>query len=282
MSDDLILEVPGAIDFATLLDLDTTSDDQYRGWCHQGSPMRAFGGHLAAQGFVAAGTTVPGEYRPASIHAYFASAANSEAPVDYLVTQSRDGRSFTTRSVTAVQRGRTVLILLASFHRPEPGPSRQRRPEPVPAPPAAAPDGARSGRASIMERAIEQYVPSPAGDDDDPGVGHHRRWMRARLPIGDDPVLQAGALIYMTDMVLPMAAVQPHAERSPGVLPTASLDHAVWFHGTIRAEKWLLLAAHSPVLAGSRGLAIAHVYDETGRLVASAAQDVLARQLDAG
>jgi acyl-CoA thioesterase II len=122
-------------------------------------------------------------------------------------------------------------------------------------------------------------LPVPEPGSSDPGVGSHRRWMRARLPIGDDPVLQAGAVIYMADLVLTKAALQPHLAQSQGAARSTSLDHAVWFHGSVQAEQWLLLAATSPVLAGSRALSFAHVYSESGELVASAAQDVLARQL---
>jgi len=272
------LEAAGAIDFAALLDLEDRQADGFRGWCHQGSPLRAFGGHLAAQGFMAAARTAPAGQLPASVHLYFASAASTELPVDYLVSETRDGRSFSVRSVTGMQRGRAVLELIAQFHRPEPGPSRQRRPDAVACPPdscSARPDGT----GSLMERVIEQQpVAAPAGGD--PGEGHSMRWIRARLPVGDDAQLQAAAVIYMTDMVLPMAAAQPHAAQQPGVLPTASLDHAVWFHGVPRAENWQLFAARSPVFAGTRGLAIAHVYDESGALCASAAQDVLVRNLD--
>ncbi len=101
--------------------------------------------------------------------------------------------------------------------------------------------------------------------------------MRARLPVGDDRGVQAAA-IYMADMVLARAALQPHVSHSEGAARATSLDHAVWFHGAVRAEEWLLLEAVSPVLAGSRGLSFAHVYDQSGEMVASAAQDVLARQ----
>jgi acyl-CoA thioesterase-2 len=264
------------VEFAALLELEDCPDGTMRGWCHQGSPLRAFGGHLAAQGFMAAARTAPPQQLPASVHLYFASAASTELPIDYLVSETRDGKSFSIRSVTGVQGGRTVLTLIAQFHRPEPGPNRQQPAELVPGPPA---DGSvrPMGTGSVMERAIEQHPVSTAAGD--PEAGQSMRWIRSRLPVGDDAHLQAAAVVYMTDMVLPVATVQPYAATQPGVLPSASLDHAVWFHGAPRAENWLLFSAHSPVFSGTRGLAIAHIYDESGLLCATAAQDVLVRNL---
>jgi acyl-CoA thioesterase-2 len=270
---------PAEVDFAALLALEEIGDGRFRGWCHQGAPMRAFGGHLAAQAFAAAARTVPPHQTPASMHAYFAEVGSTEEPVEYVVSSTRDGGTFSTRSVTAAQRGRTALVLLASFQRPEEGPRRQLKPGEAVVPPAGDAGSGQPARGSFTERAIEQHalpVPESGGD---PGAGSYRRWMRARLPVGDDRGLQAGAVIYMADMVLARAALQPHASQSQGAGRATSLDHAVWFHGPVRADEWLLLEAVSPVLAGSRGLSFAHVYDQSGEMVASAAQDVLARQL---
>jgi acyl-CoA thioesterase II len=270
----------GDMDFATLLELEDRGDGRYRGRCHEGAPMRAFGGQLAAQAFAAAAGTVPVSQAPASMHAYFAKAAAAGQPIDYVVDMTRDGGSFSTRSVTAQQHGQTVLLLMASFHRPEEGPRRQRRPAGDLTTPDADDQGARPGEPSARLRAVEQHVlalPDPA--DGDPGIGHHRRWMRARAPIGDNAALQAAAVIYLADMVLTAAALQPHRHPSPGGARATSLDHSLWFHRAIRADQWLLLEASSPVLEGSRGLALAHIYSESGALVATAAQEILARQL---
>jgi acyl-CoA thioesterase-2 len=272
----------GDIDFATLLKLDDRGDGRYRGLCHEGAPMRAFGGHLAAQAFTAAASTVPVSQVPASMHAYFAKAAVPGQPIDYLVEITRDGGSLSTRSVTAQQLGQTVLVLMASFHRPEDGPKRRRRPEGGLVPPEEVDRSAWPGQATGRERAVEQQEAAlPGRPEDDPGIGHHRRWMRACLPIGDNAALQAGAVIYMADMVLTAAALQPHRDQSQGAARSTSLDHSLWFHSAIRAEQWLLIEASSPVLEGSRGLALAHIYSTSGALVATGAQEILARQLGA-
>jgi acyl-CoA thioesterase II len=282
MSADPTIVGTGDIDFATLLELEDRGDGRYRGLCHEGAPMRAFGGHLAAQAFTAAAGTVPVSQVPASMHAYFAKAAGPGQPIDYDVEITRDGGSLSTRSVTAKQHGQTVLVLMASFHRPEDGPKRQRLPEGGTTPPAEEDHRARPGQAAVRERAVEQHVLAlPDHTDSDPGIGHDRRWMRACLPIGDNAAMQAGAVIYMADMVLTAAALQPYRNQSQGAARSTSLDHSLWFHSAIRAEQWLLLEASSPVLEGSRGLALAHIYSASGALVATAAQEILARQLGA-
>ena len=212
------------------------------------------------------------------MHAYFVKTATAGESVDYVVTVAGDGNSVSHRSVTALQRGRTVLLLLASFHRPEDGPARWRTPDGPGAPPADdASDRTRPG--SVRDLAVEQLAPAPDGTVSDPGLGRYDRWMRARSAMGDEPALHAGAVIYLADMVLARAVLQPHMQDSDGSARAASLDHSVWFHSEVRADQWLLLEATSPVLNGSRGLAVAHVYSTSGALVATAAQEVQARQL---
>ena len=265
--------------FSGLLNLQDHGDGRYRGVCHEGAPARAFGGQVAAQAFTAAAKTAPAGQKPASMHAYFAKAATAGELVDYVVTVTADGNSLSHRSVTAMQRGRAVLLLLASFHRPEDGPTRWRTPSGPGTPPADQGPGDGPGHGSVRELAVEQVAAATDGSVSDPGVGHYARWMRARSPIGDEPALQAGAVIYMADMVLARAVLQPHVRDSQGSARAASLDHSVWFHSEVRADEWLLLEATSPVLNGSRGLAVAHIYSESGALVATAAQEVQARQL---
>jgi acyl-CoA thioesterase-2 len=265
--------------FSGLLNLEDHGDGRYRGVCHEGAPARAFGGQVAAQAFTAAAKTAPAGQIPASMHAYFAKAATAGEPVDYVVTATGDGNSVSHRSVTALQRGRTVLVLLASFHRPEDGPTRRRTPAGPGDPPPDQDPGDRPGRKSVRELAVEQVAAAPDGSVEDPSLGHYARWMRARSAIGDEPALQAGAVIYMADMVLARAVLQPHVRDSEGSARAASLDHSVWFHSEVRADEWLLFEATSPVMNGSRGLAVAHIYSKSGALVATAAQEVQARQL---
>jgi acyl-CoA thioesterase II len=279
MSEHATASAGADVAFSALLDLDDLGNGRYRGVCHEGALTRAFGGQIAAQAFTAAAATAPAGQSPASMHAYFAKAGIAGEPIDYVVDVGGDGNSLSTRSVTAVQRGRTVLLLMAAFQRPEDGPARRRMPDGPSTPPVAEDRGARPGPGSVAARAVEQVAATPGSTARDPGAGHYARWMRARSAIGDAPALQAGAVIYMADMVLARAVLQPHLENSQGSARVASLDHSVWFHTEIRAEQWLLLEATSPVLDGTRGLALAHVYSESGALVASAAQEVQARQL---
>jgi acyl-CoA thioesterase II len=267
------------VTFSDLLDLDDHGDGRYRGVCHEGAPARAFGGQVAAQAFTAAAKTAPAGQKPASMHAYFVKTAAAGEPVDYVVTVAGDGNTVSHRSVTALQRGRTVLLLLASFHRPEDGPARWRTPAGPSAPPADDPgDGPRTG--SVRGFGVEQLAPAPDGSASEPGLGRYARWMRARSAIGDEPALHAEAVIYLADMVLARAVLQPHVQDSDGSARAASLDHSVWFHSEVLADQWLLFEATSPVLNGSRGLAVAHVYSTSGALVATAAQEVQARQLE--
>jgi len=267
-------------DFAELLALDEREQGRFRGACHDGAPMRAFGGQLAAQAFVAAAKTVPAQQAPASMHAYFAKNALANEPVEYIVSTIRDGNSFSSKSVAAVQHGQTVLVLLASFYRPEDGPDRQQLPAEFAPPLADASEREHSAHQSIADRFVDQQeLTAPVPTAGRPGVGQFRRWMRARLATGAEPTLRAGAIIYMADMVLARAALQPHVESAQDRPRATSLDYAVWFHGETQPSAWLLFDASSPVLKGTRALAFAHVYDESGTLVASSAQDVLARQL---
>jgi acyl-CoA thioesterase-2 len=266
------------VTFSGLLDLEDHGDGRYRGVCHEGAPARAFGGQVAAQAFTAAAKTAPAAHRPASMHAYFVKAATAGEPVDYVVSVAGEGNSISHRSVTALQRGRTVLLLLASFHRPEDGPARWRTPAAPGTPPPGQGPGDRPGHRSVRELAVEQ-LPAPDDSASDSGLGRYARWMRARSPIGDNPAVQAAAAIYLADMVLARAVLQPHVQDSESSARAASLDHSVWFHGEVRTDQWLLLEATSPVLNGSRGLAVAHVYNESGALIATAAQEVQARQL---
>ena len=139
-----------------------------------------------------------------------------------------------------------MLLLLASFHRPEDGPARWRTPAGPSAPPADDPgDGPRP--TSVRGLAVEQLAPPPDGSASDPGLGRYARWMRARSAIGDEPALHAGAVIYLADMVLARAVLQPHVQDSDGSARAASLDHSVWFHSEVLADQWLLFEATSPV-----------------------------------
>jgi acyl-CoA thioesterase II len=283
--------------FVDLLRLDDLGLNLFRGWCHAGAPLRAFGGQVAAQALVAAGRTVePG--RPVhSLHSYFMRPGDPRRPLVYEVERLRDGHSYTTRRVTAIQRGEAVFTLSASFKKPEDGPDRQRGmpqlpdPEKLPDPytrwaSAGNPDPenywASTGRLTLDMRAV------PPGTEGLPGqvagVEQQFVWLKSASTLpDDDPLLHVCALAYLSDLTLASTAAlhlqPPHSQRNgPPTVNVASLDHAMWFHRPFRADQWLLFAQRSPTSSDGRGLAHGEFYTREGLLVASVVQEALIRQ----
>jgi acyl-CoA thioesterase II len=285
--------------FADLLELEEIDRDIFRGWSHAGAPMRTFGGQVAAQALVAAGRTA-GDRQVHSLHSYFLRPGNPTAPLVYLVDRLRDGGSFTTRRVAAVQKGETIFSLSASFKDPEEGGGHQR-PMPIVRPPeesldlykAADEAGETADRAqSVARLVLELRGPDPSsrfagsrvprGPEDEFGIldddiPRRRFWMRAAEPLPDDPLLHVCALAYMSDLTLAGTATLSH-EIPPGELMLASLDHAMWFHRPFRADEWLLFSIESPSSSDGRGLAVGEYFTEDGRLVASVMQEALVRR----
>jgi acyl-CoA thioesterase II len=278
--------------FVTLLDLEEIDKDIFRGRCHAGAPLRAFGGQVAAQALVAAGRTVAMDERPVhSLHGYFLRPGEAQRPIVYLVERLRDGRSFTTRRVSAVQHGEVIFALSASFHRVEQSPSHQFAPPEVPDPDSlppfyevpepAGPDDPGMGLDKVVAHVADvRFVGVPwAGTTAAPGRGVEQlAWMRANEDLPDDPLLHVCALTYLSDLTLASTADIPH--RRTGDMPThmASLDHAMWFHRPFRADDWLLFAQDSPSTAFARGLARGEFYTRDGQLVASAVQEAVIRR----
>jgi acyl-CoA thioesterase-2 len=283
--------------FASLLELEEIDRDIFRGWSHAGAPMRSFGGQVAAQALVAAGRTA-GDRQVHSLHSYFLRPGNPTAPLIYLVDRLRDGGSFTTRRVTAVQYGETIFSLSASFKRPEEGGSHQR-PMPIVRPPEesldlyqAARDAGEDRADSVIRLVLELRGPDPTsrlansrvpvGVEDaigvlDDDVPRRRFWMRAADRLPDDPLLHVCALAYMSDLTL--AGTATLRQDIPGPeLRLASLDHAMWFHRPFRADQWLLFSVVSPSSSDGRGLASGEYYTEDGALVASVMQEALIRR----
>jgi acyl-CoA thioesterase-2 len=285
--------------FADLLELEEIDRDIFRGSTHAGAPMRSFGGQVAAQALVAAGRTA-GDRSVHSLHSYFLRPGNPTAPIVYLVDRLRDGGSFTTRRVAAVQKGETIFSLSASFKDEEEGGGHQR-PMPIVRPPeesldlykAADEAGVTSDRAqSVARLVLELRGPDPTSrvagsqapqnpedefgvlDDDIP---RRRFWMRAADRLPDDPLLHVCALAYMSDLMLAGTATLSH-DIPPGQLLLASLDHAMWFHRPVRSDEWLLFSVESPSSSDGRGLAVGEYYTEDGRLVASVMQEALVRR----
>ena len=274
-----------------VLDLERLEDDYFRGFSPPEQRIRVFGGQVAAQALVAAGRTVgagAGHGRPVhSLHAYFLRPGDPRTPILYQVDRIRDGKSFTTRRVAAVQGGEAIFHLSASFHAHEEGVSHQLpmpdAPDPETLPTwaeAMAPHAGTLGDWYHRPRPIDvRHVGEPlrtSRDGSGPRPPAHQMWMRADGKLPDDALLHACLVAYASDMTLLDTIMLPH-----GLIWTegmqASLDHAMWFHRPFRADEWLLYAQTSPTAAGARGLATGTIFTRDGTLVASVVQEGLLR-----
>lgn len=272
-----------------ILDLEALEHNLFRGQSPQNGWKRIFGGQVIAQALVAACRTVDGR-RPHSLHAYFLLGGDPSVPVIYEVTRIRDGRSFTTRNVLAIQHGEAIFSMSASFQVEEPGHDHQMPMPEVPMPEDLADfrqmsSGIEGQLPAIVsayflrERAIEikpvnldRYM---AGGSRKPGFS---AWIRSPQRLGDDPVLHQCLLSYASDMLLLDTSLIAHGRSVfDADIQSASLDHALWFHRPFRVDEWLLYAQDSPSATGARGFSRGLIYDRAGRLVASVAQEGLIR-----
>ena len=226
---------------------------------------------MAGQALVAAGRTTEGDRPVHSLHAYFLRPGSPGVPIVYQVERVRDGRSFTTRRVTAVQQGRTIFNLTASFHKPEEGsfehqlPPAREVPDPESLPTVAQEIKEHLGALpEALERMARRqpfdirYVDRLRWTPEEIKDAEPRSavWMRAVGPLGDDPLVHTCALTYASDMTL-LDAVRIPVEPlwGPRGFDMASLDHAMWFHRPFRADEWFLYDQESPIATGGRGLA---------------------------
>lgn len=277
-------------DLIELLDLEPLEVNIYRGRNRDLGASRVYGGQVFAQALVAARRTVEGEREAHSAHGYFILPGDLKAPIVYFVDRLRDGSSFTTRRVTAIQHGRAIFNMSASFHIEEPGIMHQPTMPDVPGPEELQPelDLIRTAahripeehrEAILQERPIDFrpvvpldfFAPAPR----DP-VRHV--WFRALGTLSADTLTQQAVLAYASDYGLLTTALQPHgiAFRAPG-LQLASLDHSVWMHRKFRADEWLLYSVDSPIATGARAFVRGQVFSRNGDLVASVAQEGLVR-----
>jgi len=274
-------------DLIALLDLEVIEVNIFRGVSPDENRQRVFGGQVAGQALVAAARTIDDPGRLVhSLHAYFLRPGDPTVPILYEVDRIRDGRSFTTRRVVAIQHGKAIFNLQASFHRAEPGLDFQEPMADVPDP-ATLPDFAtrmaphreRLGEWYDRPRPIDtRYVDSAPTDREGPQPPTQKVWLRADGPLPDDPVLHACVLTYASDMTLLDTTLLPHRGRVDDErLMMASLDHAMWFHRPFRADEWLLYVQDTPSTSNARGLARGLIYTEDGSLVASVMQEGLIR-----
>ncbi len=277
------------VSLATLLDLERIEADLFRGRQPQVSLQRVFGGQVAAQALVAAARTVPTDRPVHSLHAYFLRPGDPSVPILYEVDRIRDGRSFTTRRVVAVQHGRAIFNLQASFAVQEDGFVHA---DPMPEVPA--PEGLPTVQEQLAvlageipawflrDRPVEmRYVDEPpllARRSPDPG-SRTRLWMRAAGALPDDPVLHVCLVAYASDISLLETSARVHRlSWGTGEIVGSSLDHAMWFHAPFRADDWWLYDQQSPWSGGARGLARGGIWTASGERVASVVQEGLVRR----
>jgi acyl-CoA thioesterase-2 len=273
-------------DLIELLDLEPIEVNIFRGVNPDEDRQRIFGGQVAGQALVAAARTVDDDRPVHSLHAYFLRPGDPSVPVLYEVDRIRDGRSFTTRRVVAIQHGRAIFHMSASFHVDEPGFHHGDEMPDVPAPESLATRAERFAEAGVDDSfgpsALDlRYVTNDPFHRDEPLPPTQRVWFRANGVLPDGQVLHTCLLTYASDMTLLDTTLLPHgsgaADRS---VMMASLDHAMWFHGPFRADEWLLYDQHTPAASGARGLATGRVFTHDGRLIASVVQEGLIRRVD--
>ncbi|MEM9608100.1 MAG: acyl-CoA thioesterase II [Actinomycetota bacterium] len=276
-------------DLVDLLDLEPIEVNVFRGSSPDEDRQRTFGGQVAGQALVAAVRTVDHDRAVHSLHAYFLRPGDPNAPILYTVDRIRDGRSITTRRVVAVQHGRAIFNLQASFQRPEEGweyqstmpevpqpedlPTWQERMEPV----KHLLEGDWFDRPRPIDLRYADGRPLGSGDS----THFQRVWMKANGTLPDDPALHACVVTYASDMSLLDTVVMPHGtDWTQGTVQMASLDHAMWFHQPFRADEWLLFDQRTHASHGARGLANGEIYTQDGRLAVSVVQEGLIRPVN--
>ena len=278
--------VSEALDFLVrLLDLETIEVNMFRGIQPDEERQRVFGGQVAAQALMAAGRTVE-HGNVHSLHSYFLRPGDPKVPILYEVDRIRDGKSFTTRRVVAIQHGRAIYNMQASFHTEEDSLEHQFTMPEVP-----APDTLLSLRERVLaeqgeldewfkrphpieQRFIGELPWSPQRNLEP----RQQLWIKADGLLPDGQLLHSCVATYASDMSLFDAILAPHRVRwDDGHFMGASLDHCMWFHREFRADDWLLYDTDSPIAHGARGLARGFLYDRSGRLCVSLVQEGLCR-----
>jgi acyl-CoA thioesterase-2 len=271
-----------------LLDLTAVTEDLYRGG-HTHVARRSghvFGGFVAAQATMAAQLSVDAERPMHSLHAYFLHRGDPTVPIEYRVSRTREGRSFTHRRVSALQHDRPIMELACSFAVPEDGLRHQvAMPEVQPADRLAVdvetlaatpdPDGpTRTGPFELRSATVHSRIARDRGER----TTSTRTWFRTHEPVPDDPFLHRALLVFASDMTVLDPTTRPSGlSMGAGDVLPATLDHAVWFHADLRVDNWFLIDADSPWAGDGRGLAQDRVFDASGALVAGITQEGLIR-----
>ncbi|EFV12590.1 acyl-CoA thioesterase [Segniliparus rugosus] len=257
---------------AQILSLERIDRDIFRGDAVPSRLPRTFGGQVAAQALMAAVNTVPEDRIPHSLHGYFLRPGRPHEPTVFTVGRVRDGGSFTTREVHAIQDGETIFAMTASFQVHTDGVEHQDEMPGVPAPEECAAPPTWQYFAEEWPDWDVRRVPREALVDADRALARQRVWIRHREPLPDSRALHIGGLAYLSDMTLLMAARGPHGGLKTQA-KVASLDHAVWIMRPFRVDEWLLYDQISPSAQGGRALVQGKLFDQSGRLVAAVAQE---------
>lgn len=273
-----------------MLKLEKIEANLYRGTSQDLGFGSVYGGQVIGQALSAASQTVPAERCVHSLHAYFLLPGDVKLPILYDVDRIRDGKSFTTRRVRAIQNGRSIFSLSASFQVEESGFDHQDSMPDVPGPEGLKsdlelswevrdriPDHVRGQilcNRPIELRPVDPFTPFESLQR----KPQHYYWLRAIDRLPDDPAVHRYMLAYASDFSLSLTALLPHGRSvwEPEI-QVASLDHALWFHGPFRMDEWLLYEMRSPRASGARGLNTGKIFSQNGQLVASVAQEGLMR-----
>lgn len=276
---------------AGILDLEKIEENIYRGMSPDVGWQRVFGGLVISQALTAASRTVVADRHVHSLHSYFLRPGDPSVPILYEVDRIRDGSSFTTRRVVAIQHGKAIFSLSASFQVDEPGLEHQSRmpdvplPEDLPGPDQIyetyledAPEHIR--RFWLRERPVEiipvsmtHYISSDALPPE------QHIWIKANGKVPDNRPLQAAFLAYLSDMTLLDTSLFPHGlSVFDRTIQGASLDHSMWFHAPDPLDDWLLYSTDSPFSGAARGLSRGSIFNRAGKLIASTAQEGLIRK----
>jgi acyl-CoA thioesterase-2 len=277
-------------DLQQQFELERLEVNLFRGQSRDTGSPQVFGGQVLGQALKAASATIEDGRVVHSLHAYFLRRGDFNKPIVYSVDRSRDGGSFSTRRVMAIQDGEQIFICSASFQAPESGLDYQASAPQVPPPEDLAPFHKPSGpeieklpeklrRWLQIERPFEFRPVQPYNPLAPVATAPIRQiWMRAVDKLPDDDALHRCFLAYISDYWLLDTSTMPHGSSFlRGNLIMASIDHAIWFHRPVRVDEWLLYSLDSPSSSGARGFARGSLYSRDGALVASTAQEGLIR-----
>lgn len=252
-------------DLRDILELEQIEEDTFRANYVFDEDWPLYGGQVAAQALLAAGLTVAPDRLPHSLHGYFLRRGDASRPTMFKVDRDRDGISFSARRVVAIQRGEVIFSTAASFTHPGNEMDRQGPQLPEVTPP-------EDGVGWVVPRMFSMEVRIPP--EDGVTAWPSRFWSRFTTDLGEDILLNAAALTYLSDV-----SADLHTFDTDGFIPAASLDHAVWFHHPAQMEQWIFTDYTARAIAGNRGMYTGSVFTQSGQLVASVAQEALYRQL---